>query len=79
MLVKSPDIDSNLKNLVRGPLVRTWMQDSLDRLKEIAAEGAVPVAQDGGLPLPGALSRVEPEIRDHLIEEFFLTSLAKAA
>jgi len=73
LVVKSPDIATNLNNLMQGPLVRAWMQNTLDRLGNITSQLGVPVAQDGGLPIAGLLARVEPGLQRRMIREFFLT------
>jgi len=73
LVVKSPDIATNLNNLIQGAWVRTWMQNTLDRLGSLASQLGVPVAQDGGLPIAGLLARVESGLQRRMIREFFLT------
>ncbi|HET8668360.1 MAG TPA: hypothetical protein VFM10_10300, partial [Terriglobales bacterium] len=70
---KSPDISTNVNNLVRGGFVGPWMQNSLRRVTSMTAQAAGATAQDGGLPIAGLLSHVEPGIRQQLVREFFLT------
>jgi len=71
-LVKSPDLAINQKNLVQGPMVAPWMQNSVSRLNAMTAQLSPALAQDGGLPLGGLLARLEPEVRQSVIKEFFL-------
>jgi hypothetical protein len=48
------------------------MQNNVTRLHTLAAQMTPDLAQDGGLPLRGLLSRVTPELRESLLKEFFL-------
>lgn len=71
-VVKSPDLSSNLNNLVKGSFVGPWMQNSLRRVTDMTLPvGAT--AQDGGVPIAGLLGHVEPAVRQHMVKEFFLT------
>jgi glycine cleavage system H protein len=72
-LVKSPDLAVNQKNLVQGPMVAPWLQQSIARLNGMLAQLSPAMAQDGGLPVKGLLSQVTPELREKLVEEFFLS------
>src|SRR5581483_11498782 len=73
--IKSPDLATNMRNLVSGPLVAPWMQNTLGRLSTMAAQSGapVPVAADGGVPVSGLLSKLEPVLQRRIIHEFFLT------
>lgn len=71
-LVKSPDLAMNQKNLVQGGMVAPWLQNSVTRLNGMVAQLAPTMAADGGLPMAGLLTRVEPELREKLVKEFFL-------
>jgi glycine cleavage system H protein len=71
-LVKSPDFAINCKNLVQGPMVAPWMQNNVSRLNAMVTEAGPMLAQDGGQPASGVLSRVAGELRQSLIKEFFL-------
>ena len=77
-VIKSPSIDTDQKNLMRGAMVAPWMSNSIMLLREICSQSPA-LAQDGGRPLPGLLNRVSPELRNRLVEEFFLTSPAVPA
>ncbi|MBV9610011.1 MAG: hypothetical protein JO187_10680, partial [Acidobacteria bacterium] len=73
--VKSPDLATNMRNLVRGPLVAPWMQNTLGRLSTMAVQSAspAPVAADGGVPVAGLLGKLDPVLQRRVIHEFFLT------
>jgi len=71
-MVKSPDLMVNQKNLMQGPMVAPWMQNSVTRLASMVPQMAGAMAADGGLPVAGLLRRVEPEVRTSLLQEFFL-------
>ena len=72
-VIMSPDLGTDLRNLLKGPLVRPWMQTALERLGELSSQSAGGFVQDGGFPVAGLLSQVEPGIRRQLVKEFFLT------
>lgn len=73
--IKSPDLSTNMRNLVSGPLVAPWMQNTLGRLSTMATQAGapVPVAADGGVPVSGLLTRLDPALQRRVIREFFLT------
>lgn len=71
--VKSPDLAMNQKNLVQGGMVAPWLQNSVTRLNGMVSQLAPTMAADGGSPMAGLLTRVEPELRERLAKEFFLT------
>jgi glycine cleavage system H protein len=71
-VVKSPDLAMNQKNLVQGGMVAPWLQNSVTRLNGMVAQLAPTMAADGGLPMAGLLTRVEPELREKVSKEFFL-------
>lgn len=73
--IKAPELAINSKNLLQGPLVPAWMQNSVGRIGEMLSELApMPaLAQDGGLPIKGLLFELNPEVQEQLIKEFFLT------
>ena len=72
-MVKSPDLAVNQKNLVQGTMVAPWLQQSIARLNGMMAQLSPGMAQDGGLPVKGLLSKVTPELRQKLVDEFFLS------
>ena len=71
-IVKSPDLTLNKKNLVQGGMVAPWLQNSVSRLNGMVTQLAPTMAADGGVPLPGLLLRVTPELREKLAKEFLL-------
>jgi glycine cleavage system H lipoate-binding protein len=71
-IVKSPDLVMNQKNLVQGGMVAPWLQNSVTRLNGMVTQLAPTMAADGGSPVAGLLTRVEPELREKLVKEFFL-------
>ena len=71
--IKSPDLDTNLRNLVQGPMVAPWMQNNISRLSHMVGPLNPVLAQDGGLPLKGVLAALAPEMRRKIVAEFFLT------
>jgi glycine cleavage system H lipoate-binding protein len=72
-LVKAPDLAVNQKNLVQGSMVAPWLQQSIARLNGMLAQISPAMAQDGGLPVKGVLAKVTPELREKLVDEFFLS------
>lgn len=71
--VKSPEMAINWKNLVQGVMVAPWMQNNLARLSSLTAKLNPALAQDGGTPVSGLLSRMTPELRSEVTKEFFLS------
>lgn len=71
-MIKSPDFAINRKNLVQGPMVAPWMQNNVSRLNALIAEVSPALAQDGGQPASGLISRATGDLRQKLIKEFFL-------
>lgn len=73
--IKAPELAINSKNLLQGPLVPAWMQNSVGRVSEMLSKVApMPaLAQDGGLPIKGLLFEVSPDAQQQLTKEFFLT------
>ncbi|MGZ5260862.1 MAG: glycine cleavage system protein H [Burkholderiales bacterium] len=72
-MVKAPELSVNLKNLLRGPIVPAWMQNSLARLGALLQQLNPALAQDGGLPVKGLLFQVDASTQQQLVKEFFLT------
>lgn len=72
-IVKSPEIATNVKNLVQGPLVGPWLQNSVSRVTAMASQLMPALAQDGGLPVSGIMSQLDPASQRKLVQEFFLT------
>lgn len=72
-VVKSPEITTNLNNLLRGPLVGPWMENSSRQLVALTAQAGLTAAADGGVPVSGVLAHLEPRLQRAMVKEFFLT------
>jgi glycine cleavage system H lipoate-binding protein len=71
MVVKAPELHTCLRNLLSGSLARMWMEDSLDRLRQLFAPTALATAQDGGPMLDGLSAQADAETWKKLNAEFF--------
>lgn len=71
-VLKAPDFPTNEKNLMQGSMVAPWMHYNVARLNAALAQAKPGLAQDGGLPLRQLLLHVSPELRQKLIQNFFL-------
>lgn len=71
MVVKAPELHTSLRNLLSGSLARMWMEDSVDRLRQIFAPTALATAQDGGPLMDGLSAQANDEIWRQLNAEFF--------
>jgi glycine cleavage system H lipoate-binding protein len=72
-VIKAPEMLTNVKNLLQGPIVLPWMQNSLARLGAMVQQLTPALAQDGGLPVKGLLFQVDAGTQQQLTKEFFLT------
>lgn len=72
-MVKAPELSTNVKNLLHGPMVPAWMQNSMARMSAMLQQLNPALAQDGGLPIKGVLFHVDTSTREQLTKEFFLT------
>jgi glycine cleavage system H lipoate-binding protein len=72
-VVKAPELSTNTRNLLQGPFVPAWMQNSLVRVREAMQQCDPALAQDGGLPIKGMLFQVDDSARHQLTRELFLT------
>ena len=72
-VVKAPELTTNTKNLLQGPIVPAWMQNSIARLGGMMQQLSPGLAQDGGLPMKGLLFQVDASVQQRLVKEFFLT------
>lgn len=71
LTLQSPQLGTCINNLLKGSMVRAWMQNSLERVGALCAASAG-TALDGGPPIQGALTVADPELRSRMIKEFFL-------
>jgi glycine cleavage system H lipoate-binding protein len=72
-VVKAPEMATNVRNLLQGPVVIPWMQNSLARIGAMVQQLTPALAQDGGLPVKGLLFQVDNSTQHELVREFFLT------
>ncbi len=72
-VIKAPEMKTNIKNLLQGPIVVPWIQNSLARLGAMIQQLSPALAQDGGLPVKGLLFQVDPGTQKQIAKEFFLT------
>ena len=72
-VVKAPELAINVKNLLQGPIVPAWMQNSIVRLGAMMQQFTPALAQDGGLPVKGVYFQVDASVQRQLAREFFLT------
>ena len=71
-MVKSPDLKVNQRNLIQGSMVAPWMQNNVARLSAMISPTPA-LAQDGGAPVSGLLPLLSPELREKVVNEFFLS------
>jgi len=72
-MIKSPDLDTNKKNLISGSFVAPWMQNSVSTVNGLASAKLGATAQDGGVPVPGLLGKLDADTQKAVIREVFLT------
>jgi glycine cleavage system H lipoate-binding protein len=72
-VVKAPELPTNVNNLLQGPMVAPWMQNSIARLGAMVSHVTPALAQNGGLPINGLFFQVEANVQHKLVKEFFLT------
>jgi glycine cleavage system H protein len=70
--LKAPDFNTNQRNLMQASMVAPWMHYNQTRLNAEIAKLNPALAQDGGVPVSGLLQRVNAELRQRIITEFFL-------
>lgn len=72
-VVRAPDLKMNERNLIQGSMVAPWMQNNLTRLNAMLSGPSPALAQDGGGPVQGLLTRLAPELRVKIMKEFLLS------
>ncbi len=71
--VYSPNLKSNLKNLLPGHIAKNWVDSLGERLFSKIDYRLGYLMQDGGLPVSGMAKSLNPDSWDELLKEFFLT------
>jgi glycine cleavage system H protein len=71
MRVRAPDLPVSSRNLLKGSLAVRWMEDSLDRLRQMFAPTAMATAQEGGPLLEGLARGLNDVAWQALQTEFF--------
>lgn len=69
----SPNLESNLKNLITGRLASRWVDLLSENLFSRVNYNLGALLQDGGLPVWGMAKQLSPDSWDDLVKEYFLT------
>jgi glycine cleavage system H lipoate-binding protein len=72
--VRTQNLRANLRNLLSGNLVTSWMEETVRRLRSLISPTGMPVLQDGGTPVSGFARNLSPDRWDEVAREFLLTS-----
>ena len=72
LTVQSPDAKTNFRNLLGGPMARTWMEEAAQRLRVRMPVFAGALAQDGGLAVDDLTAHMPDQDWAALAKEFFL-------
>lgn len=72
LTVQSPDAKTNFRNLLGGPMARTWMEEAAQRLRARMPVFAGALAQDGGLAVDDLTAHMPDQDWAALAKEFFL-------
>jgi glycine cleavage system H protein len=73
MKIRVPSEGANLKNLLTGKLARSWMDETLEKLRGMHAGELGIVMPDGGIPMDGFVRILAPDRWDEVAREFLLT------
>ncbi|MCS7280174.1 MAG: glycine cleavage system protein H [Desulfobacterota bacterium] len=71
--VYSPNLKSNLKNLLNGRLAIRWVDALKESLFSRMNYNLGYLLQDGGLPISGMAKSLNPESWDEMVKEYFMT------
>lgn len=63
---------ASLKNLLKGNIVKTWMEETVERLRTRLGENLGTVYQDGGVIVSGIAKVIDPQNWDEIVREFLL-------
>jgi glycine cleavage system H protein len=71
--VNAPDAKTSFRNLLRGSIVRRWMEEAAGHLRSLGTENRVPLmAQDGGLAVDDLGAQLSDEAWVEAGRDFFL-------
>jgi glycine cleavage system H lipoate-binding protein len=70
--LKAPDLATNQRNLLQGAMVAPWLRYGLSRVQSALSQLSPALAQDGGVPVRGVLTKIPAEVRQQLLNELFL-------
>jgi glycine cleavage system H lipoate-binding protein len=73
MLVRSPSLKSNLRNILSGTLAGAWMEQTVEQLRRRISGNLGVALQDGGVPVDGIAKRLSPDQWVEVTKEFFQT------
>ena len=73
MMIKPDNQRAAVKNLLKGKLAKSWMEETADILREKMGSDLGVVYQDGGLPISGIAKALAPDEWDKMASEFLLT------
>lgn len=71
--VRVPNPRANLRNLLSGKLARSWMEETVEKLRAMRAGELGIVLPDGGIPVDGFAHILAPDRWDEIAREFLLT------
>jgi len=74
LMVHAPDEETMSRNLIPPGMVRSWMQDAVERLFALQPPLAGAVAADGGRPADDLLAALPDASWKQVTAEFFLTT-----
>ncbi len=70
--VDSPDAKTNFRNLLHGVVLRSWMEDTARRFRQLMTPMAPALAQDGGVAVGDLSAHLTNEQWSKAAREFFL-------
>jgi glycine cleavage system H protein len=72
MKVKPHALKRNARNLLKGSIARSWMEESAARLRSVFSGDVGMVYQDGGLPEEGLARHIEPGTWQEIVSNIFM-------
>jgi hypothetical protein len=73
MEIRVPKLHAHLKNLLKGKIAYSWMQETIDKLNHLMTRDTRPVLADGGQIRGGFLKEIDPDTWHEIAAEFLLT------